>query len=250
MAVSGYVVPRSATALRGDRHPMTAPDTVIVDIDGTLVDTNYQHALAWYRAFRRFDVVIPVWRIHRHIGMGGDQLVEALAGAQVEKRHGDALRQRWLEEFGSMIGEIVPLPGARDLLLELRRRGYRLVLASSGTPEHTDHYLDLLDARPLADAWTTSEDVEATKPAPDLLQVAVTKVDGARPLLIGDSTWDCLAAGRIGVPAMAVLTGGFSDKELRQAGAGWIFHSLPDLQAGLDETPLGTPLVDRAPLLR
>lgn len=224
---------------------MTAPDTAIVDVDGTLVDTNYQHALAWYRAFRRFDIVIPVWRIHRHIGMGGDQLVEALAGSGAEERIGDDLRQRWAEEFEPMMDEVVPLPGARALLLELRSRRFRLVLASSGKPEHTDHYLDLLDARPIVDAWTTSEDVEATKPAPDLLQVAVGKVDGAQPVLIGDSTWDCIAAARIDVLSVATLTGGFSDHELRTAGASWVFESLTHLRDGLDEIALGGPVGDR-----
>ena len=217
---------------------MTRPDTAILDIDGTLVDTNYHHALAWYRAFRRFDLVIPAWRLHRHIGMGGDQMVAAVAGDDVEEQHGDELREAWTEEFAPLIDEIAPLPGARELLEEVRRRGYRLVLASSGKPDHTDHYLDLLDARSLAEAWTTSKDVDATKPAPDLLEVAMSKVDGGRPVLVGDTTWDCIAARRIDVPAVAVLTGGFSAEELRAAGAGWVFDSLVDLRDRLDETPL------------
>lgn len=217
---------------------MTSPDTALVDIDGTLVDTNYQHTLAWYRAFRRCDIVVPIWQIHRHIGMGGDQIVTAVAGAEAEDRHGDDLRKAWTNQFDSMLDEIVPLAGARELLVELRRRGYRVVLASSGKPEHTDHYLDLIDGRSVVDAWTTSEDVEATKPAPDLLKVALDKVDGTHPLVIGDSVWDCVAAERIGAPAIAVLTGGFSEPELRTAGAGWVFDSLDDLRAGLKETPL------------
>lgn len=217
---------------------MTAPDTAIVDIDGTLVDTNYQHILAWYRAFRGCDIIVPIWQIHRHIGMGGDQLVGAVAGAEAEKRYGDELRKAWTDQFDSMIDEIVPLAGARQLLVDIRQRGYRLVLASSGKPEHTDHYLDLIDARSVVDAWTTSEDVEATKPAPDLLEIAAAKVDGAHPVVIGDSTWDCVAAGRIDLAAIAVLTGGFSEHELRTAGAGWVFESLDELRARLDETPL------------
>ena len=217
---------------------MPAVDTAIVDIDGTLVDTNYQHAVSWYRAFRRYDVVIPVWRIHRHIGMGGDKMVGAVAGDDVENRLGDKLRDAWSEEFNPVIDEIMPLPGARELLAEIRNRGFRLVLASSGNPDHTEHYLDLLDARSLAEAWTTSKDVEETKPAPDLLQVAMSKVDGAHPVMIGDTTWDCEAAARVDVPSIAILSGGFGEDELRAAGAGSVFPDPNELCARLDDTPL------------
>lgn len=217
------------------------PDTAIVDVDGTLVDTNYQHALAWYRAFRRYDIAIPAWQIHRHIGMGGDQIVPALAGDSVEQRHGNHLREAWTEEFEPMLEKIAPLPHAREALVEIRRRGYQLVLASSGKPEHTEHYLDLLDARSVAQAWTTSEDVAATKPAPDLLQVALHKVDGARPVMVGDSTWDCVAADQLDAPSIAILSGGFAEQELRGAGAGWVFGSLEEFLAGLAETPLAGP---------
>jgi HAD superfamily hydrolase (TIGR01549 family) len=217
---------------------MPAVDTAIVDIDGTLVDTNYQHAVSWYRAFRRYDIVIPVWRIHRHIGMGGDKMVGAVAGDDVENRLGDKLRDAWSEEFNPVIDEIMPLPGARELLAEIRNRGFRLVLASSGNPDHTEHYLDLLDARSLAEAWTTSKDVEETKPAPDLLQVAMSKVDGAHPVMIGDTTWDCEAAARVDVPSIAILSGGFGEDELRAAGAGSVFPDPNELCARLDDTPL------------
>src|SRR5690349_20999082 len=140
---------------------MSSPVIAVLDVDGTLVDTNYQHALAWYRAFRALGETFPVWRIHRLIGMGGDQLVAALGGEELEERIGDEVRQRWVEEFEPMLPEISVLPGARQLLLAIRDRGHRLVLASSGKPHHVDHSLDLLDARDVAEAWTTSEDVEA-----------------------------------------------------------------------------------------
>jgi len=216
-------------------------DTAVVDVDGTLVDTNYQHALGWFRAFRRVDVTLPLWVIHRHIGMGGDQLVEAVAGREVEQRYGDEVRDAWKAEFDPMLKEIVPLPGARELVAEVKRRGFRLVLASSGNPQHVEHFLDLLEARQLADAWTTSEDVETTKPAPDLIKVAVDKVDGARAVAIGDTTWDAVAAGKLEVPSIAVRTGGFSAEELREAGAGWVYESLEALREDLDATPLRRP---------
>ncbi len=119
-------------------------DTAIFDVDGTLVDTNYQHALAWYRAFRRFDITPPIWRIHRAIGMGGDQLVPEIAGQETEERHGEALRDAWTEEFDALIDEVQPFDGARDLLVEVKRRGFRLVLASSGKKQHVERFLDLI----------------------------------------------------------------------------------------------------------
>ena len=131
-------------------------DTAIFDVDGTLVDTNYQHALAWFRAFRRYDITRPLWRIHRGIGMGGDTFVPEIAGEDVEREHGDALRDAWTEEFDALIGEVQPFAGTRALLQEVRDRGFRLVLASSGKTQHVEAFLDLFDGRELAEAWTTS----------------------------------------------------------------------------------------------
>ena len=213
-------------------------DTAIFDVDGTLVDTNYHHALSWFRAFRRFDITKPMWEIHRAIGMGGDQIVSHLAGADVERRLGDDLREAAGEEFAELIDEVRPFAGAHDLLAEVRDRGFRLVLASSGKQHDIDHMLDLLDARELAHDWTTSSDVERTKPAPDLVEVAMTKVQGATGVMIGDSTWDCIAAGQLGIPTLAVRTGGFSIDELTDAGAAQVFSSLIELRERLDETPL------------
>ncbi|MFC4949182.1 HAD family hydrolase [Pseudonocardia sp. GCM10023141] len=214
---------------------MRTPDTAVVDVDGTLVDTNYHHALAWYRAFRRFDQTLPVWRLHRAIGMGGDQLVTAVAGARFEDEYGDDVRKAWSAEFEPMLREVRPLGGVRELLAELRGRGLAVVLASSGAPEHVETYLDLFDGRELADAWTTSEDVERTKPGPDLIAVAVERVGGRSAVVIGDSVWDFEAAPRAGHPGYAIRTGGFSTEELRAAGACGVFDALPDLHQALDE---------------
>ena len=139
-------------------------DTAIFDVDGTLVDTNYQHALAWFRAFRRYDITRPMWRIHRGIGMGGDMFVPEVGGREVEEAHGDDLREAWVEEFDQLIGEIQPFEGAHELLAEVKERGFRLVLASSGKSQHVETFLDLIDGKSLADAWTTSEDVAKSKP--------------------------------------------------------------------------------------
>jgi HAD superfamily hydrolase (TIGR01549 family) len=219
----------------------TDTDTAIFDVDGTLVDTNYQHALAWFRAFRRIELTVPIWRIHRAIGMGGDQLVAAVSDDGVEERHGDQLREAWSEEFEPMLAEVQPFDGAADLLREVRRRGFRIVLASSGKQEHVEHYLDLIDGRDLADDWTTSDDVEATKPAPDLVHVALDKVGGRSGVMVGDSTWDCVAAGRADVASLALRTGGFSVEELREAGASGVYESLVQLRQSLDDTALSAP---------
>ena len=215
------------------------PTAAILDVDGTLVDTNYQHTLAWYRAFRQHGIVLPIWRIHRHIGMGGDQLVESLAGEEVESEQGEDLRSAEKALYMALIDEVEPLAGARDLIVDLKDAGHSVVLASSAKPDEVDHYLDLLDARELVDGWTTSGDVEATKPEPDLVQAAIDKAGSDEAVMVGDSTWDCEAAKRAGIETIAVLTGGFSEQELRDAGASVVFESIEDLRKRLSETPLG-----------
>jgi HAD superfamily hydrolase (TIGR01509 family) len=216
------------------------PPAAILDVDGTLVDTNYQHAIAWYRAFHRHGIVLPVWRIHRHIGMGGDQLVASLCGDEVEDEKGDDLRDSEKELYADLIGEVEPLEGARELIGELKEHGHAVVLASSAKEEEVDHYLDLLDARDTVDGWTTSADVESTKPEPDLVQAAVEKAGGGDAVMVGDSTWDCEAAKRAGLQTVGVLTGGFSDQELCDAGAACVFERLDDQLAGLDRTPFAS----------
>jgi HAD superfamily hydrolase (TIGR01549 family) len=213
-------------------------DTAIFDVDGTLVDTNYHHALAWFRAFRRHDLTVPVWRLHRAIGMGGDQLVPAVAGDDVEQRLGAQLRADWAGEFDVLLGEVQPFEGVRELLDDVRRRGFTLVLASSGKAEHVDHYLSLFGGAELAEAWTTSADVERTKPEPDLLQAALDKVAGCSAVLVGDSVWDFRASARLGVPAYGLRCGGFSAGELREAGAREVFESPAQLHERLDQTLL------------
>jgi HAD superfamily hydrolase (TIGR01549 family) len=215
------------------------PPAAILDIDGTLVDTNYHHTLAWYRAFLEHDVVRPLWRIHRHIGMGGDQLVGSLCGEEIEHERGDAIRETEGDRYMELIDEVRPFAAARPLIDELRRRGHAVVLASSAKSHEVDHYLDLLDAREAVDGWTTSADVEKTKPHPDLVAAAVEKAQAEDAVMLGDSRWDCEAAKKIDVPTIAVLTGGFSEQELREAGAAIVFESLEELIENLDRTPLG-----------
>jgi HAD superfamily hydrolase (TIGR01549 family) len=221
---------------------MPEPAAALLDVDGTLVDSVYHHALAWHRALRRSDLEIPVWRVHRRIGMGGDQIVRTLFDDEVERDCGDAVRAAESEEFDRLIGEVRPLAGARELVEELKERGHRVVLASSAKAEELEHYLDLLDIRELIDAATSSKDVEATKPNPDLVVRALQEVEAGPhgAVMVGDSIWDAEAALRAGVPTVGLLTGGFAESELRDAGADPVFPSLDDLRRSLDRTPLGS----------
>jgi HAD superfamily hydrolase (TIGR01509 family) len=214
------------------------PPAAILDIDGTLVDTNFHHAIAWFRAFRQHEIVLPIWRIHRHIGMGGDQMIAALCGDETENEKGDDIRDAEKVLYSELIGEVEPLRGARELIVDLKDRGHPVVLASSAKEDEVDHYLDLLDARDLADDWTTSADVESTKPEPDLVKAAMDKAGTGEAVMVGDTTWDVEAAGRAGIQAVTVRTGGFSAAELRDAGAVEVFDSIEELRGALDETPL------------
>ncbi len=214
------------------------PPAAILDIDGTLVDTNYHHAIAWYRAFRPHGSVLPLYRIHRHIGMGGDHLVAALAGDDVEEEKGDDIRAAEKPLYMAMIEEVEPLEGSRELIVELKDAGHAVVLASSAKEDEVEHYLDLLDARDLADDATSSADVENTKPDPDLVKAAIEKAGSDEAVMVGDSAWDCEAAKRAGIETIAVLTGGFSELELRDAGAAMVLESIEELREKLSDTPL------------
>lgn len=205
-------------------------DTAVVDVDGTLVDTNYHHALAWAKAFGRYDVFPPVWRIHRAVGMGGDRLVAAVAGDEVEERCGDELREAWVEEFDTMIDQVQVLAGAPEFLRFLRAEGLKVVLATSGKPKHVAHFLDLLDGRELSDGVVTAEDADSSKPAPDLVQAALEEVGGSSAVMIGDSTWDVRSAAEVDMTTVCVRTGGFPDADLKDAGAQAVYDDLAAVQ--------------------
>jgi HAD superfamily hydrolase (TIGR01549 family) len=208
-------------------HADTA--AVLFDIDGTLVDSTYHHALAWHRAFTRFEIDVPMWRVHRTIGMGGDKLVEEVAGGEVEKEHGDALRDAWAEEYAEVETEVDPLPGASDLVGRLASAGYLVALASSGEKQFSENAVRALGIADSVHTLTTSADVEASKPDPDLVGVTFDKVPAGRAVFVGDTPYDVEAAARAGVGCVCVLTGGFSEAELDEAGAVLVVESLTEL---------------------
>jgi HAD superfamily hydrolase (TIGR01509 family) len=208
-------------------------EAVILDIDGTLVDTNYQHVIAWDRALARHGAHVELWRIHRHIGMGGDQLVAGLAGDEVEERSGDGIRDAESDLYADLIGEVRVIDGALELLDALAERETKVVLASSASSDEVEHYVDMLGARDQVE-WTTSGDVENTKPQPDLIEAALEKAGTRDAFLVGDTVWDVKAAKRAGIDTVGVLTGGVSEAELSEAGAFAVYESAMSLVEDLD----------------
>jgi HAD superfamily hydrolase (TIGR01549 family) len=212
-------------------HVNLAPDTILLDIDGTLIDSTYLHALAWTRAFHAMDERASWVRVHRAIGLGGDKLVGHVLGQRAEDRHGNELRSRWEEEYAALVPEVAVLPGASELIHELRQRGLRIALASSGAQRFTDDALSLLGiTADDVDAVTSADDVDKSKPDPDILQIAMDRAGGTRGVLVGDTTWDVESAIRSGMPCVAVLSGGISAQELDGAGAVSVVPSVADLQ--------------------
>jgi HAD superfamily hydrolase (TIGR01549 family) len=212
---------------------------VIFDIDGTLVDSNYLHTLAWYRAFAEAGEDVPAYRIHRCIGMGSAQLIKELIGRdQPDLSDAHSRQYRELREESRLFDQ------ARELLREIARRGGRVVLATSAKPEELEVLLRKLDAEDAIHEVISSEDVEAAKPEPDVFAKALEAggLDPRRAVAVGDSVWDLAAAGRCGLRCIALLTGGTGGCELEAAGAAEVFSSPADLLERLDSSLVGSVL--------
>ncbi len=208
---------------------MSSDDAILLDIDGTLVDSTYHHAMAWFQAFSEHDVVIPLYRLHRAIGMGGDKLVAHVAGDEVEERIGDDLRAGWRKVYERWVDDVPALPGAVDLVRRLAEDGYQVALASSGDPEFSQRTMDRLGISDSVALLTSSDDAEESKPEPDLLGVTLEKLGGPRAVLVGDTPYDVESAHRAGLQCLAVLTGGFGRDELTLAGAVEVVDDVSDL---------------------
>jgi HAD superfamily hydrolase (TIGR01549 family) len=178
---------------------------------------------------------VPTFRIHRLVGMGGDQLVTELLGEGAERDCGDALRAGWEEQYEPLLPEARPLPGAAELVQRAQEAGWRVVFASSAPARHLEHYLDLLGATALRESATTSDDVDQTKPEPDLIEVALQRAATRQALLVGDSPHDVRAAARAGVATVGVLTGGYSAAELTEAGAVRTYDTPQDIVRSFHE---------------
>jgi HAD superfamily hydrolase (TIGR01509 family) len=219
---------------------------VLFDLDGTLTDTNYGHTLAWSRAFGQEGHYPTMAAIHRHIGMGSDRLLDALLPDR-DRGRDDVLTAARSEHYLAFIGLIRPLPGARELVREVARRGAQVVLATSAPAAELDALRSALDVEDCLSAVTSPADADSSKPAPNILQVALDRsgADPADAVMVGDSRWDVLAATRAGLPCITVLTGGIGADELTKAGASEIYTGPADLLANLDDSLIGQLLQGR-----
>ena len=216
---------------------------VLFDVDGTLVDSNYLHVVAWMGAFREAGHPVDGAAIHRAIGMGAPQLLESLLGGSLAGEIGPQVKAGHTERYRRWFESLRPFDGARDLLRSVACRA-GVVLATSASPEEVSALRATLDADDAIDAITGSEDVERAKPAPDLVHVALQRagVDSDAAVFVGDTVWDVEASARAGLPCVAVLTGGISAAELHEAGAVAVYRSVADLLENLDDSPLAAVL--------
>ncbi len=212
-----------------------SPATVLLDIDGTLVDSNYHHSLAWYRSFRRGGLTAPIAELHRSIGMGADQLLERFAPDRAEPF------EDWCHEaFEPFIDELAATRGAADLIRHLAGLGVTNVYATSGNAQDVDRLRAVIGADRWIAAAVNASEVEASKPAPDIFRLAMHRVDAdpQRTVVLGDSVWDVHAATACGVGCVAVTCGGTSAAELTAAGATAVYRDPQDLLAQLADSPL------------
>ncbi len=212
---------------------------LLFDLDGTLVDSVYQHVLAWREALERAGIELAVWRIHRRIGMSGGLFVNALlreTGHRVTAEEAARLQQLHAEAYTRQVTQVRPLPGARELLAYLTDVGAPWAIATSGRAETARPALELLDLPPDA-AVVTRDQVQRAKPDPDLFIAAAERlgVPVSTSMVVGDSVWDLLAARRAGALGVGLLSGGYGQDELERAGAYRVYQDPADLLRHLDE---------------
>ncbi|MFF6772383.1 HAD family hydrolase [Streptomyces sp. NPDC012637] len=225
---------------RGARAPRGA---ALFDVDGTLMDTNYLHTLAWWQALRRHGHDVPMARIHRAIGMGADRLLDEVLGSRRRREEDRAVADAHGALYAAWYDNLRPFEGATELLRAVAARGWQVVLASSASEEEVAAVRGRLDADEVIDAVTSGGDVDTTKPAPDLVEAALRAV-GAEPedaVFVGDTVWDVEAAGRAGLPCIGLLTGGTSRAELEDAGAVLVCEDPMALLRRIDTSPLSRP---------
>jgi HAD superfamily hydrolase (TIGR01509 family) len=219
---------------------MAAP-TIVFDLDGTLVDSVYQHVLAWREALERAGIELAVWRIHRRIGMSGGLFVNALlremGQSSVPREQADRARQFHADAYARLVNQVRPLPGARELLAYLTQANVPWAIATSGWMESARPALEMLDVDLDTAAIVTRDQVRYAKPDPDLFLAAARKLDVhiGSSVVIGDSVWDLLAAQRARALGVGLLSGGYGEDELARAGAYRVYQDPADLLRHLDE---------------
>jgi HAD superfamily hydrolase (TIGR01509 family) len=200
---------------------MTGKPGVLFDVDGTLVDTTYLHAVAWWEALRQFSHDVPMAEIHRGIGMGSDKLIDHLLGTDRDKAADDDMTTAHDVLYGAWWERLRPLPGAADLLRACAGRGLAVVLASSAKANELTILRGVIGADDVITGATSSSDAEQSKPAPDILEAALSRsdVDPGRCVFVGDAVWDVKAAAKLDIPCIGLVCGGTSAAELTEAGA-------------------------------
>ena len=221
---------------------MSAPAGVLFDVDGTLVDTTYLHAVTWWEGFRAGGYDVPVAQIHRAVGMGSDRLLDHLLGGERDRSRDELIRAVHGERYAPFLSQLRPLPGAANLLRTCHERGQRVALASSATPEELSAMRRALAADDVVEVATSSGDAERSKPEPDIIDAALRRLglETDQVVYVGDSIWDVAACAKLGVPCVALTCGGTSRAELAGAGAVAVYEDPADLLAHLDESPLTT----------
>ena len=213
-----------------------APTTVLFDVDGTLVDSNFHHVVAWQHAFLDVDKEVPCWRILGLIGRSGDELMNALLGDELADAHGSRVKKLHTKYFLDSAPLLRRLPGTRELLEAIAERGWQSVLATSAGDEELEALRSALDSKDLITAVTSAGDADRAKPHPDIVAAALKRVDAtsADAIFLGDAVWDVHAAQRAGVPVAAVLTGGTSREALVDAGAAQVYDGPLDVHAHIE----------------
>jgi HAD superfamily hydrolase (TIGR01509 family) len=216
-----------------------AVPAVLFDVDGTLVDSNYLHVLAWLRAFHSERIPVQAWKIHRSIGMDGATLIRSLAG-DVDDGVAQRLQSLHSDFYRDTTAMLEPLPGARKLLQAVDELGLQVVLASSAPEDELSILRGVLDCDDIISAATSSRDVDTAKPDPDIVRIALNRagVTAGQAVFIGDAVWDVEAAKRADVPCIGLRCGGTSQDELTDAGAVAVFDDPADLVDHLDTTPI------------
>ncbi len=221
------------------RYPEPPAPSFLFDLDGTLIDSVYQHVIAWRAALSRLDIDLSVWRIHRRIGMSGGLFVSALlreTGRTLSDEDIAMLQQAHAEEYLAQADSVRPLPGAADLLAALTGNGVTWAIATSGYRATASHALGLLGL-PADAPMITRDMVRRAKPDPDLFlaAAALLGVEPRHAWVVGDSVWDLLAARRAGALGIGLLSGGYGREELERAGAYRVYADPADLLARADE---------------
>ncbi|MET9611970.1 HAD family hydrolase [Kitasatospora indigofera] len=217
--------------------------TALFDVDGTLLDTNYLHTVAWAEALAQYGHTPAMARIHASIGMGGDQLIDHVLGEERDRAQDGEISSAHGALYARFWPSLRPFEGAADLLRAVSASGWTVVLASSASGRDLRVMRRALDADDAVTAATSADDVAAGKPAPDLVRAALDKAGAraAEAVFVGDTLWDVRSAAAAGVPCVAVLSGGWSERDLRAAGALEVHENAAALLAGLSGSVLGHP---------